>query len=186
VKIVLVHGFNDPEAGADNIDKLAPILRAAGHEVEVDEADYGYYGLLAVRFHKRPAVRRIKAALANADAVVSYSNGSNYENKALRSMRSPRTLRVVRISPALNRRTGVADNVSHAHVFYTRADWATLAAGLIPLHPWGSQGRLGYRGKDRRIKNWDYTEIIGGHTDWFADDNLEQTAQDVLYALETL
>ena len=183
--IVLIHGYNDPTAGERNVDRLAPYLRAAGHTVDTDTADYGWFSLFMVRFHKYSAVRRIRAALWEADAVISHSNGSNYENKALRSLHGhTRNYRVVRLSPALNRSTGVADNVDLGFVFHTKADIAVWFAALLPWHPWGSQGRKGYRGKDSRIINWDFSDTVSGHSDWFDDDNIESVARDVLSALE--
>jgi hypothetical protein len=186
VKIVLIHGFNVRDGGARSIDKLAPLLEAAGHTVDKDEADYGWLGLLSVRIRKYSAVRRIMLALEYADVVISHSNGANYENMALKLLdqRHSRKYKVIRISPALNPKTGVPRNVLFAGVWHTRADWIAGLSGLLLFHPWGRQGMSGYDGTDWRIRNFDYTDLIAGHSDWFENGNVSIIAQDILQFIE--
>jgi len=184
MKIVLVHGFNVRDGGANSLDKLAPYLQAAGHEVEVDRADYGFFSLWAVRFRKHSAVRRIAGALETADAVVSHSNGANYTNKALNALHNSRWLREVRIAPALNRGTAAAPNVRRCTVLHTRTDVWVWLSGFLVGHAWGWQGLLGYKGPDTRMVNWDYSDLVRDHSGYFDDDIVERVARDVLAALE--
>lgn len=185
MRIVLVHGFNVRDGGARSIDKLAPFLRAAGHEVDVDEADYGWFSFLAVRLRKHSAVVRIARALERSDAVVSHSNGSNYEDKALRILPDvPQKYRVVRLSPALGSSRGVAENVRRGWVFHTRSDWIVWLSGFLLFHPWGRQGWRGYRGEDSRIENVDLSDAVDGHSDWFDDEKIEFIAGRILKLLE--
>jgi len=178
-KIVLVHGFNVRDGGASTVDKLAPYLEAAGHEVETDEADYGYYSLLKVRLKKHSAVLRIAGALEDADVIISHSNGSNYANKALKLLsRRRRYYREIRLSPALNRKTST--HASKCWVFHTKTDWAVRISSFIPFHPWGRQGAYGYKNGDTRMENIDCTDIIKRHSDWFIPGNAEWTAKFIL------
>ena len=185
MKIVLVHGFNVKDGGANTVDKLAPFLIKAGHYVEIDEADYGYYKLAAVRLRKHSAVLRIAKALENADAVVSHSNGANFVNKALKLLaHRDRKYQEVRLSPAINRSTAAADNVTRCTVFHTLTDFWVWMSGFLIFHPWGRQGQKGYKGDDQRMRNWDMTDVVKKHSDYFTDENAEFIAKEVLNALE--
>ena len=180
-KILLIHGFNVKDGGANTVDKLAPYLEAAGHEVDKDEADYGYYSLTMVRLQKHKAIARIAGALESADVVISHSNGANYAHKALNLLaRRDRSYQEIRLSPALNRKTGISDNVSRCAVFHTKTDMAVRVSSYLPCHPWGRQGAYGYEGKDPRITNIDGTDVIKGHSDWFKPEYIEWVAQEIL------
>lgn len=185
MRIVLIHGFNVRDGGAQTIDKLRPYLEQAGHEVECDAADYGFFGLWAVRFRKHGAVLRIANALKKADAVIDHSNGANFEHKALSLIEQHGGhYKVVRLSPALNRSTAAAANVDHCTVFYTRTDFWVWVSGFLRFHPWGRQGQRGYQGTDTRMRNRDMSDLIQGHSDYFRDENVEFIANEVLIALE--
>ena len=195
MRIVLVHGFRVFDSGAGTVDKLAPYLRGAGHEVETDEADYGPFGLWAVRFRKHSAVLRIAGALESADVVISHSNGANYTNKALKLLRHKgRNVREIRLSPALNRKTGTyADK---CWVFHTCSDWAVRLSSYIPFHPWGRQGAWGFKCDQKRhdhaqnrydcskVENIDHSDIIKGHSDWFKGLNTRWIAKEILELIE--
>jgi hypothetical protein len=185
MKIVLVHGFNVRDGGQRTVDRLAPYLVKAGHTVDKDNADYGFFSLWMVRLKKHSAVLRIAKAIENADAVISHSNGSNYTNKALRQLEwHQKTYRVVRLSPALNSGGRVPSNISKGWVFHTRSDFWVWMSGLIPWHPWGRMGQKGYKGDDSRLVNRDFTDLIKRHSDWFTDDNVEFIAKEIILVLE--
>ena len=178
MRIVLVHGFNVKDGGAGSIDRLAPHLEKRGHEVECDEADYGYYDLIKVRFAKYSAVRRILGALNRADAVVTHSNGANYATKALNLFFGQR-VQVIHLSPALNSDTKVPSNISRGWVFFTKTDWTVWISSLLIGHAWGRMGQRGYTGGDPRITNIDHTDLVKFHSDWFNDDNVEIIAAEI-------
>ena len=169
MKIVLVHGFNVRDGGRRSIDQLADSLRRRGHTVDTDTADYGWHGLIKVRFFHGSAVRRIRAALMSADAVITHSNGANYATKALKKINSKKI--VVHISPALNKRSKPPKSVGTQHVFHTRHDNAVQWGKYVLFHPWGNMGAYGYAGKDNRVTNHDYTNRVKGHSDWFRNGN---------------
>jgi len=174
MRIVLVHGFNVRDGGAETVDKLDPGLTALGHQVEKDEADYGYYDFWKVRFAKYSAVRRIAAALEHADVVITHSNGANYANMALKLLEYHRsTFKVIHFSPALNRNTPIPANVSKQWVFHTKTDYTVRLSAILPFHPWGNMGAGGYTGQDTRASNIDCSDLVRRHSDWFLDDNLD-------------
>lgn len=178
MKIVLIHGFNVKDGGAETVDRLEPHLTALGHTIEKDEADYGFFSLWMVRFRKHSAVLRIVNALSSADAVVAHSNGANYAIKALRLILFNK-LKVVFLSPALNRKTKIPEAVEHLHVFHTRSDWIVWLSGFLWFHPWGRMGQRGYKGNNPNVTNMDFTDVIKGHSDWFKDESVELIANDI-------
>lgn len=176
---ILVHGFNDRSAGSENLDKVAPLLREKGHTVDTDSADYGWLGLIWVRFRKRPAVLRIieaiKAALAehNDVVVVGYSNGANYSVKALRLLFIGH-VKLILVHPALKRTTVFPASASRIWVCFTRSDWATRMASYVRwlIPGWGRMGTSGYKGNDPRVTNIDYSDVSKGHGGLFKEPAL--------------
>jgi len=185
---VLVHGFNIHDAGENSVDRLAPYLLANNHTVDLDEADYGFFNLLMVRFVKHKVLKRLAGAFAKADVIITHSNGANFTTKALkitkRSSIGALPLKLVHVSPAQNRKTGPAGPVCKMWVFHTTADkWVRLSRFLL-FHPWGAQGAYGYKGTDTRVINCDFSETVKGHSDWFALDKVEYYARQILKAVE--
>lgn len=183
MRIVLVHGFNVADGGERTVDRLAPFLIDAGHDVDKDEADYGLFSLWMVRFRKHSAIVRIAKALQKADAVITHSNGANYAMKALKFV-SGRKLVVIHLSPAVNRKASFPEAVKRAIVYFTRTDFWVWLSGFIPLHPWGRMGYAGAKTTDPRVQNRDFTDIVKGHSDWFSEDNVEFIAGTIILALE--
>lgn len=175
--IVLVHGFNVRDGGKRTIDKLAKHLQGYGHTVDTDTADYGLHGLIKVRFFNGQAVRRIRGALVLADAVITHSNGANYTTKALKTL--THKVKVFHLSPALNKKKKVPAAVSVMHVFHTGHDKAVKAAKYLIAHPWGNMGRVGYKGKDKRVTNHDHTDRVPAHSDWFTNANAAYFASKI-------
>ena len=185
MRIVLIHGFNVKDGGASTVDRLAPYLIKAGHFCDMDEADYGWIGLLGVRLRKHAAVRRIAHAIETADVIISHSNGANYETKALKlHQRHKPRYQIIRLSPALNSKEPVPTNVDRGTVFFSRSDFWVWLSGFLPAHPWGRQGQHGYTGTDTRIDNRDFSDLIKGHSDWFSDENIEFIAKEIILTLE--
>ena len=154
---ILLHGFNDRSAGADNIDRSGPLLEAMGHTVDTDGEDYGHFGLFKVRFKRHSAIARIVTAVRQAiDAdldviLVGYSNGGNFAVKALGYI-GWGTVKLVLVHPALPVRFTLPECVSRCWVCYTRSDWTVRLASYIRwlIPGWGRAGAVGYRGSDPR------------------------------------
>lgn len=169
-KAVAIHGFNVRDAGAQTVDTLAPFLAENGFFVDTDEADYGWHGLIKVRFFYKKAVERIRAAISDADLIYCHSNGYNYLVKALKGLTRPSGKGkpvVVAISPAYDRKAPVPRNIKNLYVLHTTNDFWVKVAALLRFHPWGSMGAHGYCGpEDPRVTNMEESDVPG-HSAWF-------------------
>lgn len=173
-RVVLVHGFNVKDRGARGIDKMAPHFQSLQYECEKDsEADYGYWTLFSMYFWKREGVlERLRRAFADADVIVTHSNGANFATQALNGMRDGRKRILVHFSPALERDTPPPKNVMHEYVFHSRRDGVVRwLAPLAPFLPWGRAGSHGKRVVGA-VTNFDETPFISSHSAWFKDENL--------------
>jgi len=183
---ILVHGFNDRSAGANNIDRVTPLLQAAGHTVDRDASDYGYFSLLMVRLRKHDAVVRIVEAIRNAlhcdqdVVIVGYSNGCNYGLKAARLIFIGQ-IRLVLVHPALPAKASFPESVRQAWVCYTESDMVVrLSSWVRWLVPgWGRMGAVGYKGKDARVININYSDAANGHGGLWKDPALQVLAEDL-------
>ena len=174
MRVVLVHGFNVHDYGARSVDMLAPGLFECGYVVDKDEADYGWFGLLGVRFRKANAIERIACAIRKADAVITHSNGANFAHKAIELTeqnnefkRGQRPLYVVHVSPALNRDAELPKSVTRCLVLHNKKDMAVQVARFLLFHPWGDMGAHGPTSPDPRYDSEDCSDFIKGHSAWF-------------------
>jgi hypothetical protein len=185
---ILLHGFNDKSAGANNIDKVAPLLEAKGHTVDRDGEDYGRFGLLKARFARHSVVLRVVGAIRRALAdnldvvVVGYSNGANYALKALHLVFVGK-VKLVLVHPAVSTKFQLPESVSRCWVCYTDSDWAVRAASYVAwlIPGWGRAGAVGYKGSDPRIGNIDYSDVAVRHGGLWVDGPLQSFADDLHY-----
>jgi hypothetical protein len=190
MKACFVHGFNVKDGGRRTIDQVIPGFRAAGIEVDADEADYGYFNLFMIRLirsrHRDRMLGRLAKAFESADVIVTHSNGAHFATRAM-DMLGPEhnnTKTVIHISPALNRRTEPPAAVKRQLVMHTPYDiWVRLAS-YLPFMPWGRMGAFGYSGDSPKVTNLKRSEVHR-HSDWFIHKHLKQTRIDCLeFALE--
>ncbi len=181
MKFVLVHGFNIRDGGRGTIDQLAPLIRDAGYEVDVDEADYGHFNIWMIRLKKSKIRQRVLYRLARsfetADVIITHSNGANFTTQALLMLPAEfnNTKIVIHISPALDTDTEIPLAVKHQLVLYTPHDKAVRLSSWIPFNfPWGRMGAKGYTGEDNRNTNMKEAEVKG-HSLWFAIDHVVRT-----------
>jgi hypothetical protein len=191
--ILIIHGFNDPSKGADNVDLLAEPLEALGHIVERDEADYSWRFLIGTRLFRHSAIARITDAIVAASesgrpvVAIAYSNGASYLFKALNLVFGI-SVRVILIHPALASRAKVPAALERGWVFITKSDWAVrlspLVAWLIP--GWGAMGVTGYRGDDVRLQNtYDLTDVAKGHGGAFKPYVLRLMVREIQRIIDT-
>lgn len=178
MKFVLVHGFNVKDGGANSVDRLAPYLTEAGHEVDKDEADYGYFSLFMVRLRKHRAILRIAEALDQADVVIAHSNGANYVHKAVRLTSRP--IKIILVAPALNRSVKWPAHVQLVSVFYTRSDHWVFLSGFLLFHSWGWLGWKGPRRDDPIMVGHDHSDIVKRHSDYFDEAHAAFTTKQIL------
>jgi len=182
-RIVLVHGFNVKDGGAQTVDQLEPHLTELGHSCDLDSADYGYWSLLKIYFGgKRGIVRRLMKAFEFADIIITHSNGANFSNLALEQMdprEGDRPRLLVHFSPALNRKTPIPFSVDHQFVYHSSRDYIVRLSTWLPFLPWGRMGARGYKG-DGPNTNIDRSGKIAGHSTWFHGDNAKTYSHSVV------
>jgi hypothetical protein len=180
MKVVLVHGFNVKNKGKTTVDTLAPFIKHAGYDVDVDEGDYGFFNIWMVRF-KRSRLRkrvifRLAQAFIKADVIITHSNGANFATQAL-DMLSPEynnSKIVIHISAALDTDADVPMAVKKQLVMYTPHDKAVRLSSYLLFHPWGRMGAKGYKGNDNRVENL-LNHDVNAHSDWFTKQHVKQT-----------
>ena len=173
--ITLVHGFNvkDP---LGSVGRLQPYLTKS------NIFDYGWR-FLSVLWHNKRDATKLKGDLGhNVDNVLfGHSNGCAIAVEAARQGAHINTL--ICINPALKVDTKWPDSIDKIIVIHTRHDKATKAARFFDKVPfiqiaipnaWGAMGAKGYIGDDARVKNWDLSDRLEGHSDFFKQRNLEE------------
>lgn len=175
---ILIHGFNvrDPEK---SIGKLKPYL---GGSLMFN---YGWFELLSVLFKNKKEARKLKKLLGSnlppkGRTIWAHSNGCAIAVEAARQGANIETL--ICINPALKCNTEFPDSIGRVLVIYTRHDKPTRAARFFDKVPfiqilipnaWGAMGAKGYSGNDKRVKNWNLSELLEGHSDFFKKENLD-------------
>lgn len=160
--IHLVHGFNVSDGGKETTDKLRPYFESAGFEVT--DHDYGWIGLLGVRFLNGRIAKGIREKVKAGDIGVGHSNGCAILARACEQGAPFKGL--VLINPALNSDT-VIPGVEWVHVYHTNHDSPVKLASWLPFHQWGDMGAEGFRGQDVRYTNFNLTDHIQGHSEIF-------------------
>lgn len=180
MKFVLVHGFNVKDGGRHTVDMLAPYIITAGHKVDLDEGDYGFFNIWMVRFKRSRTRQRVLHKLAKAfetaDVIITHSNGANFATQALDMMGTEfnNKVMVIHISPALDRDTEIPNAVKNQLVLYTPHDKAVRLSSWLLFHPWGRMGAKGYSGNDNRNTNLE-VPAVKGHSSWFKLEHVART-----------
>lgn len=159
--IVLVHGFNVSDGGKRTIDTLIPHLVDMGYDVK--EFDYGWVGLLGVRFGNKKRAKMLAAMAGPEDIVIGHSNGC-----AIMALAMEMGMTIssgVFIHPALNRTWCPPENAAKKiTVYYSAKDRATWIAKFLINHIWGDMGTVG------PVSVWDGWVSVDdgmGHSDGF-------------------
>ena len=182
MKIVLLHGFNVRDKGVGSIDKLKPYLQKSFpyDNIDTDTADYGWKLLLWVNYFYwfGNAINRIANALKDTDLVICHSNGANYCMKALAKICNKK-IKVVFLSPALNRKHSFNESFKKCLVMHTIDDRTVSLAKYMPFSSWGDMGKVGAKTDDYRVKNMTHDGIIKHHSDWFLDENIQRVVNTI-------
>ncbi len=177
----LLHGFNVSDGGTASIDRLIPHLKDKGFVVR--EHDYGWRGLLGVRFLNQGTAEELAEHIHEGDICIGHSNGCDiiYRASFLCDMTG-----VVFINPALDTdKTAIADWV---HVYYNEDDSVVLASTILRFHNWGAQGRNGYNGDQDYVTQFNCKgdsrlPMVSGHSDLFNHGPWrEQVSQNIYFA----
>lgn len=179
---ILVHGYNVSDGGKDTVQTMQKHFRALSNEV-VFNWNYGHFNLMNVIFQNKKVAKKIKDYVGEIEAgksiyAVGHSNGcAILVNSARQGARYDKLLL---INPALKVDTVFPDNIGQIIVIHTNNDKPTNVAGILDKIPflclaipnaWGAMGKVGYQGKDKRVINLDMTDVLNGHSDFFANKN---------------
>jgi len=180
MKFVLVHGFNVKDGGRHTVDMLAPYIINAGHKVDLDEGDYGFFNIWMVRFRRsrtrQRVLHRLAKAFETADVIITHSNGANFTTQALDMMEKEfnNKVLIIHISPALDRDTEIPNAVKNQLVLFTPHDKYVKLSSWLLFHPWGRMGAKGYSGNDNRNLNME-VKAVKGHSAWFKLEHVART-----------
>lgn len=176
MRVHLIHGFNVRDGGAGTIGRMAPHLRAAGHEVV--NHSYGWVGLLGLRRRNAKVVERLLAEVKPGDAIMAHSNGCLIAWELVEA--GAPLAAVVCIQPALRRDTRWARS-AQVLCLHNPGDWvvsmgrmwgrfATRARPWRNRHGWGAAGRHGFTSRQPNVYNWDTSDSAApavGHSGIF-------------------
>lgn len=150
-RAILVHGFNVRDGGRKTTGTLRPYLKAAGYDVR--EFRYGWLGLLSVRLFNQRFAELLADMVNPDDVLIGHSNGCCLLHLA--AQKRARFAKAVYINPALDRGMPLAPQVRVLHVWHSPSDRPVAWARILPDHPWGDMGAVGYQGRhDPRITNF--------------------------------
>ena len=189
--ILFNHGYNIRDKGKGTIDRLKVHLKSIWPDctIDCDSTDYGWHGLLKVRFFNKKAVRKIADKLPEFDIVVNHSNGANYLHKALELLKKEgkenENLHIIHFSPALNRKQKLEDfKFKRMDLFCSKSDWVVRLAKYLPFHDWGNAGQKGIKTEDPRYNEHYYHSV--GHSDWFYEPTVSEVVEKLkIIRLET-
>lgn len=170
---IFVHGWLDWN-GVWTLDKLRPYFEQAGYICH--DFDRGFKLLHA---SARDAIR-LATLTPNGAIGVGHSDGCLLLKMAANL--GATFSQLVFINPALDNTADIGEQIERVHVWYAPNDWVLGIARLLPAHPWGNMGKVGYKGTDPRFRN----HSLGnrGHLGVFREKNLRYIAPAILEALK--
>lgn len=144
--------------------------------------DYGWR-FFSVLWHNKTDAKRLAREIKHNETNIlfGHSNGCAIAVEAARQGAEIDVL--VCINPALKVNTKFPDSIKHVLVIHTKHDSPTRAARFFDKVPfiqvlipnaWGAMGAKGYIGDDERVDNWDLSDVLEGHSDFFRDRNLNK------------
>lgn len=152
----------------ENIGKLKVYFHDAGFE-DVVVHSYGFLLFFLARFKNPGIAERMKKFVKPGDIIVGYSNGA-----LIGKMIADDGIRLgglVLINPAIDQDVRFPKNVPWIHVYYNDGDDMVALSSILPFHPWGDMGRVGYRGPwDGRVRKFNFGRGVpktDGHSDIF-------------------
>lgn len=173
MKVRLIHGIHAKE-GSHNMAMLAPYLAHAMPGAKVELWEYGFLGFWQARWRNNRLASQLDLDCRTErqqepEIWVTHSNGAAIAYIAVKNHGTPVNM-IVNINPALDRwRTA---DIPRVETIYSEQDrWVDLAQWL-PLHVWGDQGKVGYKGKMQNTLSHNASAVGGrmaykGHWDLF-------------------
>lgn len=181
---ITVHGFAD-FSGIATTDRLRPFLEAVGFQVE--EFDYGFTGLLGVRFLNGKRAKELAGKTPKGAVGIGHSNGCALLYRACVEHAAPFS-QLVFINPALDEDVEFPSYLECVHVWYSPHDYPAKFAGLFYKHAWGAMGQRGAATTDPRVTNYNkedsrYRIKSYTHLDMFLPEKLNYFGPLIVEAL---
>lgn len=177
-RVWLIHGFNVSDGGNGSVGHLTPFFEQQGYEVK--RFRYGWTALLMIlpvtaRLLNRRLARLLADVIDAGDIVVGHSNGGCIAKLA--ADQGAPIGQLVLINPALDSHITFAPQIGRIHVWHSPSDRPVTIARILPRHPWGDLGAIGYRGPyDRRVicynKENGFPVSSRAHSDIFTGERL--------------
>lgn len=180
-RVLLCHGFNVRDGGANTLDKLVGHLTRP--KIRVKQADYGHLGLLGVLAMNDNLAAMLAGLSEQHDIGVGHSNGCALLVQAAEQGAQFSQLHL--INPALIEDYQFPPHIKQVFVYHSKGDWSVRAARWLRFLPfirrnanyiWGRMGATGYVGQDPRIKNINLSDKYLSHSGAFEDNNARDLA----------
>lgn len=173
-RVVLIHGARFNKEDKENLRRMATGFRATGFCVALPT--YGYLPALLIGLFQW-LDRRIAESMAGfilpTDILLGHSNGGTLVYLISQRVK---VRGAILVNAALDSdRIPAADFI---HVYHNKGDILSKLSALVPFHPWGDMGGVGYRGSDSRVTNIDQGNPpeglpkLSGHSDVFKRGNI--------------
>lgn len=167
-RVVLIHGAEYRKKSRSKMCRLAPAFRAAGFRTVIPT--YGFLPALLlglIPWLDDRIAESLSGFIEPEDILVGHSNGATLSYLISKRIAVKGT---VLINAALE--SDKLPNARFVHVYFNAGDIVTKLSAIIPFHPWGNMGGVGYQGDDPRVKNFDQGNTPGlpkldGHSDVF-------------------
>ena len=179
--VILVHGFNVKNP-LKTVGRLSTYLVSRGYDPVL--LDYGHFTLLDVRYRNDDVAERLRETIQRARMssskvfCIGHSNGCAIIHLALSRFPHIKVDKAIYINPALKKDISIPSNVDSIDVYYSKSDMAVPLSKFLPSakhRPWGTMGRDGYVGQDKRVESFDEEALLNkeiGHSDIFKCENL--------------
>lgn len=146
--------------GRGAMDSLIPLLEADGHHVI--DYDYGWVFLVGALVGNKGTARKLAGRVLPGDIAIAHSNGCAIVHRACNLLPAVRFKQIIYINPALDPElTPLWSQVKSMVVYYSPFDTAVQKSKWIPGVIWGNMGAVGCSVRDRRIKNFDESKLLG-------------------------
>lgn len=153
--IQCIHGIHSPE-GNNNMSAFQPRLQAEMPQTHVGLFEYGFMGFWKARWANDRTARDFVQHCAKEndesdfEVWITHSNGAAIAYLAVRD-HGARPDMIINFNPALDRWRSA--DIPWVETIHSDGDRAVWLSQWLPGHIWGDQGKVGYRGKRKRVLN---------------------------------
>lgn len=155
LRIIGIHGINASE-GANSMSYFMPGIQKHITYADCSTLEYGFMGFWQARWRNHDVAKRLTEVSRRDEDTnefivwITHSNGAAVGFIAVNDYGADPDM-IVQINPALDR--WLTPNVPWVEVIHSPQDRVVDLAQWIPFHPWGDQGKVGYRGKRHNTIN---------------------------------